>query len=88
MRKIFIGLFSFLILAGCQAQPAGDVVETQENALPTPEIKGPTEAPNVKGPSGPPPTSNSSQPQAMTETETVEYTLPTTDADFKISNEQ
>lgn len=85
MRKTFVIAISLLILAGCQAQPAEEISETQENALPTPSIKGPTSAPNVKGPSSPPPSNGS--PQSITETETIEYTLPEVDVDFKTLNE-
>ena len=47
-----------------------------------PYSKGPTSPPYVKGPSGPPPETikpaavNGGDSQAMTETETVRYTLP------------
>lgn len=87
IRKIFISLLGIFILAGCQSQPASDSVEVQQqNALPTPSIKGPTSPPHVNGPTSAPPGSSTDDndiPQAMTELETVEYSLPTTDVDFK-----
>jgi len=87
-RTIAICLLGILSFSGCQAAPPAETesVTTQE-FLPTPSIKGPTEPPNVKGPTSPPPGSEGTaedSPQAITEVETVEYTLPTsTEADFK-----
>ncbi|HMR00769.1 MAG TPA: hypothetical protein PKA32_00075 [Candidatus Gracilibacteria bacterium] len=83
---------SLFVLAGCQAQEPTDMQQSQQEdsektVLPTPSIKGPSELPNMKGPDGPPPTSesvNGDSPQSMTETETVEYSLPESDAEFKI----
>lgn len=86
MRNIFVSLLGVFILAGCQGQPAPDVTEVQQHeGLPTPSIKGPSEPPHVNGPTSAPPNSliDDTTPQSMTETETVEYSLPTTDAGFK-----
>lgn len=90
-RWLTVTVVTLLLFVGCQAQEEPSQVQTeaeqQKTVLPTPSIKGPSEAPNMKGPDGPPPTSlsvNGDSPQAMTETETVEYSLPESDAEFKI----
>lgn len=85
MRKLLIGFFVMLTLAGCQAQPEPqDTTPLTEDRLPTPSIQGPEGPPSVKGPTSPPPGSGSPEPQAMTEVEKVEYTLPkSTEAEFK-----
>lgn len=86
MRNIFVSLLGIFILAGCQTQPAPDVSEMEQHeGLPIPSIKGPTTPPHVNGPTSAPPNSSlqGTTPQAMTETETVEYSLPTTDTGFK-----
>ena len=92
MKRWFaVAALTLFVLVGCQAQEPVDgqpqQEETQKTILPTPSIRGPSEPPNMKGPDGPPPTSasvNGDSPQAMTETETVEYSLPESDAEFKI----
>lgn len=87
LRKFFVSLLALFILSGCQAPPElKSPADVQEESLPTPSVKGPTSEPHVKGPTSAPPGSSSvdtENPQAMTETETVEYSLPTTDAGFK-----
>ena len=75
-----------VVIAGCRSSeevkniPSG--TSTQEVPL-VPYSKGPTGPPHVRGPSGPPPgaTVNPSAvenggSQAVTETETVRYSLP------------
>lgn len=91
MKRWFVAIVMSFVLVGCQAQEPAEgqpeQKETQESTLPTPSIKGPSGPPNIKGPDGPPPTSlsaNGDSTQAMTETETVEYSLPESDAEFKI----
>jgi hypothetical protein len=86
IRVLFVCVVAAtFVLAGCQAQqPSPDTTSMPIETLPTPSIKGPTSPPSVKGPTSPPPSSDDSQPQSMTETEKVEYTLPqATSADFK-----
>lgn len=90
-RRVLFCLVVVLFLAGCQAQePAGQQhnANVEQEVLPTPSSRGPDGPPSVRGPDGPPPGTEFAEedtPQSMTETETVEYTLPESDeAEFKI----
>ena len=85
-RRILLCLavmLSGMVMAGCQTEEVKNTGEaaTQE-ASPVPYSRGPTSPPYVKGPSGPPPeTANpasvsNGETQAVTETETVRYSLP------------
>lgn len=71
--------FSFLalIFSGCQSTPQTEQAAPTQQVPLVPFSKGPSTPPSVKGPSGPP-LGSSSTPQAVTETETVRYTLPGT----------
>lgn len=77
-QKIFLVSFLLLasaLMAGCQSQQP-QTSGTQQQLVPlVPYSKGPDTPPQVKGPSGPPP--GDQTPQAITEKETVKYTLPT-----------
>lgn len=83
MRRQIKNLFYFSLLivlfvvAGCQSAPQQQV-QTQEPQLPTPFSNGPTTPPGVKGPTTAPPGSKSYSQQAVSETESIRYTLPTT----------
>jgi hypothetical protein len=82
-KKFFVHLAIFtlafcLILSGCQSTPQQTAGTTQEPQLPTPFSNGPTTAPGVKGPTAAPSDSKNYSQQAVSETETVRYTLPTT----------
>jgi len=73
-----MGALLVLLVSGCQAEelaPA-DVEEPVRLVPEVPSTKGPTTAPGVKGPSSPP-------PQSITETETVRFTLPEAETEFK-----
>ncbi|HLG25326.1 MAG TPA: hypothetical protein VI588_00840 [Candidatus Gracilibacteria bacterium] len=82
----FVLVMGLMLLAvsGCQAQPAD---QSGKQILETPYSTGPTEPPSVKGPTTPPPISNGNgqPPQAVTESSTVQYTLPT-DAETEFKN--
>lgn len=74
----YLSLLMFLlVVAGCQSAPQ-QPVQTQEPQLPTPFSNGPTTPPGVKGPTTAPPGSKSYSQQAVSETESIRYTLPTT----------
>jgi|GEM_PF-3269580 len=84
MKKSFLTQFVLLtavvllVFAGCQNTAAPQPQATQEPQLPPPFSKGPTTPPGVKGPTSGPPGSASYSQQAVSETESVRYTLPTT----------
>jgi len=68
-------LLAAIIIAGCQSQNTTSGTTQQQLVPLVPYSKGPDSAPQVKGPSGPPPQGDAS-PQAITEKETVHYSLP------------
>lgn len=74
---VFTLLVVLLVLAGCQSAPQ-ETTQTQEPQLPTPFSNGPTTPPGVKGPNTAPPGSKGYKQQAVSETESIRYTLPTT----------
>ncbi len=69
-----------LFLTGCQS---GTPIEQPTQQVPeVPFSQGPTSPPSVKGPSEAVPNvppADHDQPQAITEKETIRYTLPTSD---------
>jgi hypothetical protein len=92
-RRLFLYvaiLFSFAMIAGCQSNELNDQggTSTQE-VSPVPYSRGPTTPPYVKGPPGPPPSTpkpaavDSGDSQAVSEVETVRYSLPE-NADVKV----
>jgi hypothetical protein len=68
-------LLAAMMIAGCQSEQ-GTTSGTSQQLVPlVPYSKGPDSPPQVKGPTSPPPQSDAS-PQAITEKETVKYSLP------------
>jgi PBP1b-binding outer membrane lipoprotein LpoB len=79
---VLVLLVLVVVLAGCQTQPQEQKTATPTQViLPPPSSKGPDGPPSVKGPNIPMP--NNGIPQAVTETETVRYSLPGTTSEFK-----
>lgn len=84
MKRQIQNLFSvsallvLMVIAGCQSAPEPQPIQTQEPQLPTPFSNGPTTPPGVKGPTAAPPGTKSYSQQAVSETESIRYTLPTT----------
>jgi hypothetical protein len=88
IRHIFVASFAvlMLVLAGCQAKEAPKaekIIPVQTQQVPSiPYSKGPDGPPAVSGPTSPPPSASSAlesdatQPQAVTETEAINFSLP------------